>query len=321
MIRRFLLSALILMAAGSCAPALKDLKPSLGATDSGTIWFASAGSLPRSPDGSRFVPGDPVVLSGDLRFPSGNGPFPAMVIAHGCGGNGQVDAAWARTLREWGYATFVIDSFGGRGLSEVCTNARLLTGTQRIPDAYGALRVLATHPRIDAGRVALMGFSHGGILTLGASTVWARETFASAGRPAFRAFFPFFPYCNTVYPERERISAPLRIHIGELDDWTPAASCIRLVETLKAAGQDAAITVYPGAHHGFPAEWLGFVRMRNVDNGSACNARLASILGPTVSPASELERCLQKGATIAGNSEAAALSRQNVRAQLLELMK
>jgi len=320
-IRRFLLSALILMAAGSCAPALKDLKPSLGATDSGTIWFASAGSLPRSPDGSRFVPGDPVVLSGELGFPAGSGPFPAMVIAHGCGGNGQVDAASARTLREWGYATFVIDSFGGRGLSEVCTNARLLTGTQRIPDAYGALRVLATHPRIDAGRFALMGFSHGGGLTLGASTVWAREAFASAGRPAFRAFFPFFPYCNTVYPERERISAPLRIHIGELDDWTPAASCIRLVETLKAAGQDAAIKVYPGAHHGFPAEWLGFVRMRNVDNGSACNARLASILGPTVSPASELERCLQKGATIAGNSEAAALSRQNVRAQLLELMK
>jgi hypothetical protein len=40
-----------------------------------------------------------------------------------------------------------------------------------------------------------------------------------------------------------------------------------------------------------------------------------------VSPAIELEGCLQKGATIAGNPEAAALSRQNVRAQLLELMK
>jgi hypothetical protein len=62
-------------------------------------------------------------------------------------------------------------------------------------------------------------------------------------------------------------------------------------------------------------------RLPNVDNGAACNARLASILGPTVSPAIELEGCLQKGATIAGNPEAAALSRQNVRAQLLELMK
>ena len=319
--RWLLFPALVATGIAACAPALKDLKPSLEATDSGTIWFASAGTLPRSPDGSRFVPGDPVVLSGELSFPAGSGPFPAVVIAHGCSGTGAVDAAWARTLREWGYAAFVLDSFSGRGLVEVCTNARLLTGTQRIPDAYGALRALATHPRIEAGRVALMGFSHGGILTLGAATAWARETFAPDGRPAFRAFFPFFPYCNTVYPERERLSAPLRIHIGELDDWTPAASCIRLVERLKASGQDADITVYPGAHHGFPAEWLGFVRMRNVDNGAACMARLASILGPTVSPASELEGCLQKGATIAGNSEAAALSRQNMRAQLLELMK
>ncbi len=319
--RRFLLLVLTVMAAGSCAPALKDLKPALEATDSGKIWFATAGTLPRSPDGSRFVPGHPMVLSGELGFPTGRGPFPAMVIAHGCGGNGAVDAAWARTLQEWGYATFILDSFSGRGLVEVRTNAWLLTGTQRIPDAYGALRALATHPRIDAGRIALMGFSHGGILTLGASTVWARETFAPDGRPAFRAFFPFFPYCNTVYPERERISAPLRIHIGELDDWTPAASCIRLVERLKASGQDAGITVYPGAQHAFPAEGLGFARMRNVDNGAACHARLASILGPTVSPASELEGCTQKGATIAGNSEAAALSRQNMRAQLLELMK
>jgi hypothetical protein len=61
--------------------------------------------------------------------------------------------------------------------------------------------------------------------------------------------------------------------------------------------------------------------MRNVDTGVACNVRLATILGPTVSPASELEGCLQKGATIAGSSEAATQSRQNVRAQLLELMK
>src|SRR5262245_2659430 len=307
--------------ATSCTPALKDLKPSLDANDSGKLWFATAGTLRRSPDGSRFVPGDAVVLSGELGFPSGTGPFPALVVAHGCGGNGAVDAEWARLLRGWGYATFVLDSFGGRGLTEVCTNARLLMGTQRIPDAYGALRALATHPRIDAGRVALMGFPHGGILTLEASTAWARETFAPDGRPVFRAFFPFYPYCNTIFPERAHLAAPLRIHIGELDDWTPARSCVRLVQMLKASGQDADITVYPGAHHGFPNESLGFVRMPNVDNGAACALRLASILGPLVSPASELESCLQKGATIAGNSEAAALARQNVRAQLTELMK
>src|SRR4029453_15444735 len=100
--------------------ALKDLKPSLRSTDSGKIWFASAGTFSISPDRSRLVRGERGGLSGELGFSSGSGPFPAMVIAHGCNGNGAVDAAWARTLQEWGYAKFVIDSFSGGGLVEVC---------------------------------------------------------------------------------------------------------------------------------------------------------------------------------------------------------
>jgi dienelactone hydrolase len=316
----FVLLALVAVWSAGCAPALKDLKPALAATDSGGIWFASAGSLIRTPDGSRFVLGDPVVISGDLRFPSGTGRFPAVTLVHGCAGIGNAETGWARVLREWGYATFVIDSFRGRNLTEVCTSARTLTGTQRIPDAYGALRILATHPKIDARRVALMGFSHGGILTMGASTAWAKETFAPSDQPAFRAFLPFYPSCNTVYPERGRISAPVRIHSGELDDWTPAGPCVRLAETLKTSGQDATITVYPGAHHSFDNIGCPFLRLPNVDSGADCAFQVASILGPFPS-ASETARCLRRGATIAWNPEATEQARHNVRAQLAELLK
>jgi dienelactone hydrolase len=311
--------ALAALSAG-CAPTLKEAKPALAAADSGDISFATAGSLDRSPDGSRFVPGAPVVISGDLQFPSGAGPFPAVVLAHGCGGIGNAEGGWAPVLREWGYATFVIDSFRGRDLREVCTNARALTGTQRIPDAYGALRMLATHPRIDSRRVALMGFSHGGILTMGASTAWARETYAPPGQPAFRAFLPFYPYCNTVYPERERISAPLRIHSGALDDWTPAEPCARLAQSLKASGQDAAITVYPGAYHSFDNIGRAFLHLPNVDSGAGCNLRMASILGP-FPPLAEIVGCARKGATIAWSPEATEQARRNVRGQLAELLE
>lgn len=72
-------------------------------------------------------------------------------------------------LRSWGYATLVVDSFRSRGLGEVCTDALALTGNQRIPDAYGALKILSTHPKIDRARIALMAFSHGGIVTLTAA--------------------------------------------------------------------------------------------------------------------------------------------------------
>lgn len=318
--RAFWLSLLIAACCVGCAPALKDLKPALSPADSGAIWFASAASLVRSPDGLRLVPGEPLALSGDLRFPPGAGPFPTIVLAHGCSGITGGVTAWASALREWGYAAFVVDSFRGRGLLEVCTNAQALIGTQRIPDAYGALRILATHPRVDARRVALMGFSHGGILTMGASTAWAKETFAPPGRPAFRAFLPFYPSCNIIYPERERISAPVRIHTGELDDWTPAAPCVRLTETLKASGQDATITVYPGAHHAFDGVGFSLVRLPNVDSAAGCSLQVASILGP-VPPASEIAQCLRKGASVGPHPEAREQARRNVRAQLTELLR
>ena len=316
----FGLLVLVLSLSAGCAPGLKDLKPALGPADSGTVWFASAGSLVRAPDGSRLVFGEPVVLSADLRFPSGTGPFPAIVLAHGCGGIGNAENGWAPVLREWGYATLVVDSFRGRNLTEVCTNSRTLIGTQRIPDAYGALRILVTHPKIDAQRVALMGFSHGGILTLGASTAWAKETFAPPGQPSFRAFLPFYPACNNIYPERERISAPLRIHSGELDDWTPAGPCVRLAEILKTSGQDATITIYPGAHHSFDNIGRPPTRLPNVDNGAGCFYQGASILGPLLST-SGTARCVRKGATVAWNPKATEEARRNVRAQLAELLK
>jgi dienelactone hydrolase len=317
---RWVLPWAVVAAIGAgCAPSLKDVKPTLAATDSGTTWFATAGTLVRSADGSRYEPGDPLVLSGNLEFPRGAGPFPAVILAHGCSGIGAHMVQWASLLRDWGHATFVLDSFHGRGLREVCSSAFTLIGTQRIPDAYGALRLLATHPRIDASRVALMGFSHGGILTLGASTQWAKDTYAAGSRPSFRAFLPFYPYCNTVYPGRDRIAAPLRIHTGALDDWTPSAPCAQLVDAMRASGHDATIEIYPRAHHGFDNIRLGVVHMPNADNAAHCFFRTGSILGP-LPPLAEVTGCLRKGATVAGNAEAAALARRNVRTQLAALL-
>ena len=67
--RSFKLLAAAVLCAG-CAPALKDLKPALSVNDSGNVWFATAGTLARKADEPRFVIADPVVISGDLSFPS-----------------------------------------------------------------------------------------------------------------------------------------------------------------------------------------------------------------------------------------------------------
>lgn len=153
--RRQVATWALVAACAACAPALRDVKRELSAADGGRLWLASAESLIRTTDGFRFVAGDPVVVSGELKLPSGALLVPAVIMAHGCNAVGNAEAGWATVLREWGYATLVLDSFRGRGLTEVCTRSRALTGTQRIPDAYGALRILVTHPGIDTRPVAL----------------------------------------------------------------------------------------------------------------------------------------------------------------------
>jgi len=304
----------LLLAGCASGPAVPPRPPA--AADGGLLEFETAGSLQRT--GRRgFAPAAPVRIAGELRFPEGKGPFPAIVLAHGCAGNLRVEPIWGPVLRSWGYATFVIDSFRARGITEVCTKGPTLVPLQRVPDAYGALRLLAAHPRIDAQRIALMGFSHGGALAMLASTAWAKDMYAPAGQPAFRAFFPFYPNCNPAFPERNRVSAPVRIHTGEADDWTPAKPCAELAAALKATGQDVAIDVYAGAHHAFD-QARGFSYLPKVGNGADCFPVRASILGPVVSGTPS---CIKRGATVAPSPDAANLARRNLHAQLDQLLR
>jgi dienelactone hydrolase len=289
------------------------------ANESGVISFQSAGSLQRTAAGEPFsFVATSVSLSGELLFPEGAGPFPAVVLAHGCEGNRNVEPVWGPFLRQAGFATFNVDSLSGRNLKEVCTQPGALSPLQRLPDMYGALRLLAAHPKVDAKRVALMGFSHGGIVTLLASTAWARERFAPGSQAAFRAFFPFYPYCNTIFPERDRVSAPVRIHTGAADDWTPAKPCADLVASLKASGQDVAISVYADAYHAFD-QARDTIYLPNVVNAADCYAQMPSILGPLL-PAS-IANCVKKGAHVGPNTTAAEQARKTLRAQLDELLR
>lgn len=81
----------------------------------------ATGPLDASVSGAlAFKVSERVTLSGTLAFPAGPGPVPALVLMHGCGGIGASVRGWERELRAWGYATFAVDSFGGRGFREVC---------------------------------------------------------------------------------------------------------------------------------------------------------------------------------------------------------
>src|SRR5438094_8898097 len=78
------------------------------------------------------------------------------------------DATQARELRSQGITVFVVDSFTGRGIKKFPPETELSRAGQ-VYDVYQALALLATHPTVEAGRVALIGGARAGRLSLPAA--------------------------------------------------------------------------------------------------------------------------------------------------------
>src|SRR5215472_8733213 len=102
-------------------------------------------------------------LAAELGSPSnGGGPFPAVVVLHGCIGTTGHFAGIADRLSSWGYVALAVDSFGPRGISSRCGSG----GIEQAFDAYAALRYLSQLDFVDPARVAVLGESLGGYAAL-----------------------------------------------------------------------------------------------------------------------------------------------------------
>lgn len=196
--------------------------------------------------------GQIVALSGRLRLPRTAPPYPVVVLMHGSGGpdRGPV-ARWEWVLRPLGIATLSLDSFTARGVIDHASDPSQLGVLTRIYDAYRAVDVLAADPRIDPQRIALMGFSMGGIATLyGAMTRFQQSFGPERGRIV--AYLAFYPLCNYEFvDELDVAAAPIREFHGGADDYAPPGPCRDYIARLAAAGHDAAMTEYPGVLHQF----------------------------------------------------------------------
>ena len=195
----------------------------------------------------------PVTIAGELRFPRQKMQrFPVVILVHGSGGiSGYVDD-WAHELNTMGVAVFILDSFTGRGLYKVNNDQSQLGRLTMIVDAYRALDLLAQHKHIDAARIALMGFSRGGQVTLYASLKRFQQLHGSVSGHEFAAYMPFYPSCITHYKGDEDITnRPVRIFHGSADNYNPIVPCRTYVERLRKNGKDVVLHEYADAHHVF----------------------------------------------------------------------
>ncbi len=178
---------------------------------------------------------------------------PTILALHGC--SGMINAQGWPTVRVQNYAALLntqgwnvvfTDSFTGRGVKSVCGGKADVTQAQRLQDTQQAIAHLAAHPKVDASRMAILGWSHGGTATLQASAKGVEY----AAKPV--AALAFYPGCGPASVPRGWAPAfPVLMQLGASDDWTDPLPCQKLAAQWSGTVRQ---TTYANAYHGFDSD-------------------------------------------------------------------
>jgi dienelactone hydrolase len=138
---------------------------------------------------------------------------------------------------EQGYVFELQDIGGASYLAEL---AERVPTAANVADALAALRLLATHPRIDPERIGVIGFSKGGQVALYTALEPFRRAIIDDDR-RFAAHVALYPYCNDWYQAERIDGAPMLLLLGGRDDYTPAEPCRGYAEWFRSAGADTSV--------------------------------------------------------------------------------
>lgn len=112
-------------------------------------------------------------------------------------------------------------------------------------DMSSAIDYLAGHSAVTSSGIGVVGFCMGGMLAF----------IIAAQRPdKVKALVPFygFPQGDSE-PDWSKLTASVRGHMAERDDFFPPAAARALEARLRALGKDATLTVHEGTGHAFMA--------------------------------------------------------------------
>lgn len=226
--------------------------------------------------------GNPVVIRAFTFIPKkyATTKLPLLVYVHG-GVHGDFNTASlhiVRELVEQGYAVIAPDYRGSTGYGRGFWNLIDYGGLENDDVLAGKRWMVENHPNIDPQRVGILGWSHGGMITLMNIFNWPQDyKVAYAGVPvsdliarmgyktqSYRELFSA-PYhlgksaADNVaeYKRRspawnaEKLQTPLLIHTTTNDEDVNVLEVEHLIKSLKAAGKKFEYKIYenaPGGH-------------------------------------------------------------------------
>lgn len=191
-----------------------------------------------------------------------NHATPAVVMLHGAAGMISDRAKYGPQLAAMGIAVMLVETYDSRRGFAANFIQRVLniTETMFVADAYSALHYLAARPEIDPHRVALAGFSYGGMATEYAMYAQLANALSPDGL-RFVGHVAFYAPCIARFADSRTTGAPLLMLYGAEDELIRQDRCEQIANDMRAGGSEVETISYPGAVHqwdgGMPRRLIG----------------------------------------------------------------
>ena len=190
-------------------------------------------------------------LQGVLLTPQGSGPFAAVIISHGAGGNAlNYSRGLARTMVQWGLVCIATNytHAGGVPIGSPGTSNEPGASVANVQRARRLVDILRGLGYVDMNRVALHGHSMGAFVT--AATAGAHpDLFRVASHTAGGIRPDFLSVPAPTETQVAAIRAPYQMHHGDRDFVVPLVADELFAAALRARGIEHELLVYPGADH------------------------------------------------------------------------
>lgn len=221
--------------------------------------------------------GEKVVIEGKLTLPEVSAKkVPAVIILHTATGNTGAGAEHyaevAGTLNKMGIAAFVVDSHKTRNIKSLKDGLTRITWEERVADAFAALNLLGTHPRIDNQKVAVMGFAGGGTVSLFSASRQIRDSLASKDLK-FAAHIALYPDSFSQLKTPDLTGAPVLLLLGEKDNLAPTSQSLNYAKRLQQSTASVKVIVLDDAYHAFDFSMLAGSQMPYFMDMTPCQDR------------------------------------------------
>ena len=200
-------------------------------------------SMPKiTVDGKLFLPTD------DGRL--GSGPLPLIIVCPGSLGVAASHLAHAETLNALGFATFVLDSFGARGVTSTVAKQTQFSFAASAYDVLAAWKVLAARPDIDEKRIGAQGHSRGGSAVLTAATRKFADVIVGKGQ-GLHSILPAYPWSGHQFLDPSVGSTEVQVLMGDADEWCSPMQVQGHCQAIRLSGGIANMKLFKGANHSF----------------------------------------------------------------------